>query len=94
MLYSHENFVFLHSITGIVVRQIADLLSLMPHVNQILTSSSTVMEITQDDIYNVQVSIIWNIKFLLVFFSFILNSCFFFNRCNILYIFRSIWNSD
>ncbi|XP_018572709.1 E3 ubiquitin-protein ligase hyd isoform X3 [Anoplophora glabripennis] len=47
---------------GIVVRQIADLLSLMPHVNQILTSSSTVMEITQDDIYNVQIYLEFRLK--------------------------------
>ncbi|KAJ8960750.1 hypothetical protein NQ318_020043 [Aromia moschata] len=47
---------------GIVIRQIADLLSLMPHINQILTSSSAIMELTQDDIYNVQIYLEFRLK--------------------------------
>ncbi|KAJ8966246.1 hypothetical protein NQ314_003661 [Rhamnusium bicolor] len=47
---------------GIVVRQIADLLTLMPHINQILTSSSAIMEVTQDDIYNVQIYLEFRLK--------------------------------
>ncbi|KAG5892960.1 hypothetical protein JTB14_015007 [Gonioctena quinquepunctata] len=47
---------------GIVVRQIADLLALMPDINQILTSSSANMEVTQDDIHNVQIYLEFRLK--------------------------------
>lgn len=40
-----------------MIRQISDLLNIMPDINQ--TLSSTNMEVTQDDIYNVQVCFIY-----------------------------------
>ncbi|CAG9865425.1 unnamed protein product [Phyllotreta striolata] len=47
---------------GIVIRQISDLLSLIPDINQILSSSSPNMEVTQDDIYNVQIYLEFRLK--------------------------------
>ncbi|CAH1099387.1 unnamed protein product, partial [Psylliodes chrysocephalus] len=47
---------------GIVVRQISDLLSLIPDINQIVSSSSANMEVTQDDIYNVQIYLEFRLK--------------------------------
>ncbi|KAL3282723.1 hypothetical protein HHI36_005894 [Cryptolaemus montrouzieri] len=46
---------------GIVIRQIADLLSTMPNVSQILTPI-THMEVSQDDIYNVQIYLEFRLK--------------------------------
>ncbi|XP_044752441.1 E3 ubiquitin-protein ligase UBR5 isoform X3 [Coccinella septempunctata] len=46
---------------GIVIRQIADLLSTMPNMSQILTPV-THMEISQDDIYNVQIYLEFRLK--------------------------------
>ncbi|KAK9872968.1 hypothetical protein WA026_020316 [Henosepilachna vigintioctopunctata] len=46
---------------GIVIRQIADLLSTMPNISQML-SPTTHMEVSQDDIYNVQIYLEFRLK--------------------------------
>ncbi|XP_049822850.1 E3 ubiquitin-protein ligase UBR5 isoform X3 [Aethina tumida] len=46
---------------GIVIRQIADLLSAMPELNQMLAPFAH-MEVTQDDIYNVQIYLEFRLK--------------------------------
>ncbi|VEN44475.1 unnamed protein product [Callosobruchus maculatus] len=47
---------------GIVIREIADLLALMPDINQITSSNGNVMEVYQDDIYNVQIYLEFRLK--------------------------------
>ncbi|XP_074027095.1 E3 ubiquitin-protein ligase hyd isoform X3 [Leptinotarsa decemlineata] len=48
---------------GIVMRQIADLLSLMPDINAMALSTSSInMDVTQDDIYNVQIYLEFRLK--------------------------------
>ncbi|CAH1996841.1 unnamed protein product [Acanthoscelides obtectus] len=47
---------------GIVIREIADLLALMPDINQITSSNANVMEVYQDDIYNVQIYLEFRLK--------------------------------
>lgn len=58
LLINKETFGKLYSIIflGIIIRQVADLLALMPIINQIAAPSVPNMEVSQDDIYNVQVS--------------------------------------
>ncbi|XP_056647890.1 E3 ubiquitin-protein ligase hyd isoform X1 [Diorhabda sublineata] len=47
---------------GIVVRQISDLLSLIPDMNQILTSQTANMDVTQEDLYNLQIYLEFRLK--------------------------------